>query len=75
MTEIMPKVCKNPFSTLLAHSTVLLSESTLHQFDLLRCNAKREKKNNANTKRLNVISQQLKQTLSAKHKELHIYLG
>ena len=22
MTEIMPKVCKNPFSTLLAHSTV-----------------------------------------------------
>ena len=22
MTEIMPKVCKNPFSTLLTHSTV-----------------------------------------------------
>ena len=22
MTEIMPKMCKNPFSTLLAHSTV-----------------------------------------------------
>ena len=22
MTKIMPKVCKNPFSTLLAHSTV-----------------------------------------------------
>ena len=24
MTEIMPKVCKNPFSTLLAHSTVVV---------------------------------------------------
>ena len=27
MTEIMPKVCKNPFSTLLAHSTVVTTPS------------------------------------------------
>ena len=29
MTEIMPKVCKNPFSTLLAHGTVSQSQPVL----------------------------------------------
>ena len=32
MTEIMPKVCKNPFSTLLAHSTVCIIYTCIYMY-------------------------------------------
>lgn len=51
-------------------SHILPSDSTLCQFDLLRHNVKKQHRNSHNNTRLANLSQQLKQTLLAKHKEL-----
>ena len=47
-----------------------IDDSTLHQFDLLRCKAKGQQRNRSNSNHLMDLSEKLKKTLLAKYKEL-----
>ena len=47
-----------------------IDDSTLHQFDLLRCKAKGQQRNGSNSNHLMDLSEKFKKTLLAKYKEL-----